>query len=165
MSIEKNVQTVKDFLAALGRCDEQGLMALADEHIEWIIPGEDWPLAGTHLGHAGLENLLKRRKTQLKLPSQSLPSSSRRETGFWWSVLQWGEPKPRARSGRIIDVYFLALNCCEGKLAVCAAHVAVPCPGAESVGLPGLLPNRPGKILSSGGCSCRNSDHTSAEAG
>jgi ketosteroid isomerase-like protein len=30
------------------------------EDIEWIIPGEDWPLAGTHRGHAGLENLLQK---------------------------------------------------------------------------------------------------------
>ncbi len=60
MSIEKNVQTVKDFLAALGRRDNEGLLALADEHIEWTIPGENWPLAGTHRGHAGLEELLQK---------------------------------------------------------------------------------------------------------
>ena len=59
MSIEKNVQIVKDFFAAMGRGDKQGLLALSAEYIEWIIPGEDWPLAGTHRGHAGLENLLQ----------------------------------------------------------------------------------------------------------
>jgi ketosteroid isomerase-like protein len=37
---------VKDFFAAMGG-DRQGLLALAAEDIEWIIPGEDWPLAGT----------------------------------------------------------------------------------------------------------------------
>ena len=58
MSIEKNVQVVKDFFAAMGH-DRQGLLALSAEDIEWIIPGEDWPLAGTHRGHAGLENLLQ----------------------------------------------------------------------------------------------------------
>src|ERR1700727_544625 len=60
MSIEKNVQIVKNFLAALGRRDKQGLLALSAEDIEWIIPGEDWPLAGTHRGHSGSENLLQR---------------------------------------------------------------------------------------------------------
>ena len=60
MSIEKNVQTVKNFLAALGRRDKQGLLALAAEDIEWIVPGEDWPLAGTYRGHAGLVNLLQK---------------------------------------------------------------------------------------------------------
>ena len=51
---------LKSFLAALGRRDKHGLLALSAEDIEWIIPGEDWPLAGTHPGHAGLETLLQR---------------------------------------------------------------------------------------------------------
>ena len=59
MSTEKNVQTVKDFFAAIGRGDRQGLLALVAEDIEWIIPGEDWPLAGTHRGHAGVGDLLQ----------------------------------------------------------------------------------------------------------
>jgi ketosteroid isomerase-like protein len=60
MSVEKNVQIVKNFLAALGRRDKQRLLALSAEDIEWIIPGEDWPLAGTYRRHAGLENLLQK---------------------------------------------------------------------------------------------------------
>jgi uncharacterized protein len=60
MSIEKNVQIVKDFFAAMSSRDKQGLLALVAEDIEWIVPGEDWPLAGTHRGHAGLENLLQK---------------------------------------------------------------------------------------------------------
>ena len=60
MSIEKNVQIVKDFFAAMGSGDKQRLLALVAEDIEWIIPGEDWPLAGTHRGHAGLADLLQK---------------------------------------------------------------------------------------------------------
>ena len=60
MSIEENVQIVKDFFAAMGGHNKQDLLALVAEDIEWIIPGEDWPLAGTHRGHAGLENLLQK---------------------------------------------------------------------------------------------------------
>ena len=60
MSIEKNVQIVKDFFAALGHRDKQGMLALASEDIEWIVPGEGWPLAGTHRGHAGLGNVLQK---------------------------------------------------------------------------------------------------------
>ena len=60
MSTQENVQTVKDFFAAMGRGDKQGLLALSAENIEWIIPGEDWPLAGTHRGHAGLADLLQK---------------------------------------------------------------------------------------------------------
>ena len=60
MSTQENVQIVKDFFAALGRRDRQGLLALSAEDIEWIIPGEGWPLAGTHRGHAGLADLLQK---------------------------------------------------------------------------------------------------------
>ena len=42
MSNEENVQVVKNFFAAIGRGDKQALLALVDEDIEWIIPGEDW---------------------------------------------------------------------------------------------------------------------------
>jgi hypothetical protein len=59
MSIEENVQVVKDFFAAVGRGDLHGMLALSAEDIEWIIPGEDWPLAGTRRGHAGLADLLQ----------------------------------------------------------------------------------------------------------
>ena len=60
MSTQENVQTVKDFFAAMGGSDRQGLLALCAEDFEWIIPGKDWPLAGTYRRHAGLENLLQK---------------------------------------------------------------------------------------------------------
>jgi ketosteroid isomerase-like protein len=60
MSIEENVQVVKDFFAAMGGGDRQSLLALVADDIEWIIPGKDWPLAGTHRGHAGLQDLLQK---------------------------------------------------------------------------------------------------------
>ncbi|QNA83451.1 nuclear transport factor 2 family protein [Sphingomonas sp. So64.6b] len=59
MSIEKNIQTVKDFFVAIGSGDRESLLALVAEDMEWIIPGEDWPLAGTYRGHAGLAELLE----------------------------------------------------------------------------------------------------------
>jgi uncharacterized protein len=55
MSIEENIQIVKDFFASIGSGDKQGLLALAADDIEWILPGKDWPLAGVRRGHAGLE--------------------------------------------------------------------------------------------------------------
>jgi ketosteroid isomerase-like protein len=60
MSTQENVQIVKKFFAAMGSYNEQDLLALAAEDIEWIIPGEDWPLAGTHRGHAGLADVLQK---------------------------------------------------------------------------------------------------------
>lgn len=59
MSTKQNVETVKDFFAAIGRGDREALLALAADDIEWIIPGQDWPLAGTYHGHAGLADLLE----------------------------------------------------------------------------------------------------------
>ena len=66
MSTQENVQIVRDFFAALGCGDKQGLLALSAEDIEWIIPGEDWPLAGTHRGHAGLADLLQKASDTLE---------------------------------------------------------------------------------------------------
>ena len=66
MSTQANVQIVRDFFAALGRGDKQGLLALSAEDIEWIIPGQDWPLAGTHRGHAGLADLLQKASDTLE---------------------------------------------------------------------------------------------------
>ena len=66
MSTRENVQIVKDFFAAIGRGDKQGLLALVAEDIEWIIPGEDWPLAGTHRGHAGLTEVLRKASVEVE---------------------------------------------------------------------------------------------------
>ncbi|HEY2021648.1 nuclear transport factor 2 family protein [Paraburkholderia sp.] len=60
MSTEENIQIVKNFFAAIGSGDKQGVLALVAEDIEWIIPGEDWPLAGTHRGHAALVKVLQK---------------------------------------------------------------------------------------------------------
>ena len=65
MSTQENAQIVKDFFAAMGRGDKQGLLAISAEDIEWIIPGE-WPLAGTHRGHAGLADLLQKASETLE---------------------------------------------------------------------------------------------------
>jgi ketosteroid isomerase-like protein len=67
MNTEENVQIVKSFFAAMGRGDKQGLLALSAEDIEWIIPGEDWPLAGTHRGHTGLEAVLQKASKEIEM--------------------------------------------------------------------------------------------------
>ena len=66
MSIEENVQVVKDFFGAIGSGDKQRLLALVAEDLEWIIPGEDWPLAGTHRGHAGLADVIQKASDQVE---------------------------------------------------------------------------------------------------
>ena len=64
---EENVQVVKSFFAAIESGDKQALLALLDEGIEWIIPGEGWPLAGTHRGHAGLAGVLKKASEEIEM--------------------------------------------------------------------------------------------------
>jgi ketosteroid isomerase-like protein len=66
MSNEGNVQVVKNFFAAIESGDQQTLLALVDEGIEWIIPGEDWPLAGTHRGHAGVAAVLRKAAEEIE---------------------------------------------------------------------------------------------------
>ncbi|MGA8447091.1 MAG: nuclear transport factor 2 family protein [Roseiarcus sp.] len=66
MSTEENVQIVKNFFAAMGSTNKQVLLALVAEDIEWIIPGEDWPLAGTHRGRAGLAAVLQKASDEVE---------------------------------------------------------------------------------------------------
>jgi ketosteroid isomerase-like protein len=73
MSIEKNVQVVKDFFAAIGSGDKQRLLALVAEDIEWIVPGENWPLAGTHRGHAGLADVLQKASQEIEMTHTKPP--------------------------------------------------------------------------------------------
>src|SRR3954451_16622519 len=73
MSNEKNVQTVKDFFAAIGRGDKEGLLALVAEDVEWIIPGKDWPLAGTHRGRAGVADALEKASKEVPFSYPELP--------------------------------------------------------------------------------------------
>jgi ketosteroid isomerase-like protein len=67
MSTQENVQIVKDFFAAMGVYKKQDLLALVAEDIEWIIPGDDWPLAGTHRGHAELAAVLQKASEEAEM--------------------------------------------------------------------------------------------------
>lgn len=66
MSTEENVQIVKAFFAAMGGGNKQDLLALVAEDIEWIIPGQGWPLAGTHRGHAELADVLEKASNEVE---------------------------------------------------------------------------------------------------
>jgi ketosteroid isomerase-like protein len=63
---EESRQVVKDFFEAMGG-DKEKLLALVAEDIEWIIPGDDWPLAGTHRGHAGLTNVIQKASDEIEM--------------------------------------------------------------------------------------------------
>ena len=113
MSIEENVQTVKNFFAAMGRRDKQGLLALVAEDIEWIIPGEDWPLAGTHRGHAGLANLLETASKSIETstePSQFVAQGDR------VLVVGFANGKIKATNRTFEDHFVFAITVRDGRL-------------------------------------------------
>jgi uncharacterized protein len=75
MSIQENVQIVKDFFAAMGRDEKRRLLAFVAEDMEWIMPGENWPLAGARRGHAGLADLLQKSSGEREISSPESRSS------------------------------------------------------------------------------------------
>jgi ketosteroid isomerase-like protein len=74
MSIQENVQIVKDVFAAIGRGDVQSLLALSAEDIEWITPGDGrWRAraAGTRDWRICFRCNPKRWKLHFQSPSNS----------------------------------------------------------------------------------------------
>jgi uncharacterized protein len=113
MSIEENVQVVKDFFAALGSGDKQRLLALVAEDIEWIIPGEDWPLAGTRRGHAGLADLLE---TACKTLETSTEPREFVAQGDRVLVVGFARGKIKATNKTFEDDWIFAITVRDGRL-------------------------------------------------
>src|SRR5579864_1889303 len=113
MSTDKNVQTVKDFFAAIGRSDRKGLLALAAEDIEWIIPGEDWPLAGTRHGHAGLADLLETASKSIKTSTEPREFVAQGDRVF---VVGVATGKIKATNKPFKDDWVFAITVRDGKL-------------------------------------------------
>ncbi|TPG56782.1 nuclear transport factor 2 family protein [Ewingella americana] len=114
MSIEQNVQVVKEFFAAMGRSDSQGLLALTSEDIEWIIPGKDWPLAGTHRGHAGLADLLQ--KASEKMETSVMEFHEYVAQGDRVLVVGFAKGKIKATNRTWEDNWVFAITVRNGKL-------------------------------------------------
>jgi hypothetical protein len=113
MSTEKNVQTVKDFFAAIGRGDREGLRALVAEDIEWIIPGEDWPLAGTRRGHAGLADLLATASKTLETSTEPREFVAQGDRVL---VVGFARGKIKATNRTFEDHFVFAITVRDGKL-------------------------------------------------
>jgi ketosteroid isomerase-like protein len=113
MSTQENVQIVKAFFAAMGRGDRQGLLALSAEDIEWIIPGEDWPLAGTHRGHAGLADLLQK-ASEMEISSPEPPEFV--ADGDRVLVLGFARGKVKATNKTFEDDWVFAMTVRNGKV-------------------------------------------------
>jgi len=140
MSIEKNIQTVKDFFAAIGGGDKEGLLALIAEDIEWIIPGEDWPLAGTHRGRTGVADLLE---TAAKSIETSTEPREFVAQGDRVLVVGFARGRIKATNKTFEDDWIFAITVRDGKLTSIQEYVdtqalarAAAFPGPENAGNP-----------------------------
>ena len=113
MSIEKNIQTVKDFFTAIGRGDSEALLALIAEDIEWIIPGEGWPLAGTHRGHDGLADLLETASRSIETSTEPREFVAQGDRVL---VVGFATGKIKATSKTFRDDWVFAITVRDGKL-------------------------------------------------
>ena len=113
MGTEHNVETVKDFFAAIGRGDREALLALVAEDIEWIIPGRDWPLAGTRHGHAGLVNLLETASRSLETSTEPREFVAQGDRVL---VLGVATGKVKATNQPFVDDWVFAITVRDGKL-------------------------------------------------
>src|ERR1700680_1659580 len=102
MSTKENVQIVKDFFAAIGAYNKQDLLALVAEDIEWIIPGEGWPLAGTHRGHAELAAVLQKASEEIETRYPTPPEFVVQGDRVGSSASLRGKSKPRISRSKTI---------------------------------------------------------------
>ena len=120
MSTEPNVQTVKAFFAAIGRGDREALLKLVAEDIEWIIPGRDWPLAGTHRGHAGVADLLETASRSLETSTQAREFIARGDRVL---VVGTATGRVRATNTPFEDDWVFAITVRDGKLTSIREYV------------------------------------------
>jgi hypothetical protein len=133
MSTQENVQIVKNFLAALGRRDKQGMLALSAEDIEWIIPGENWPLAGTHRGHAGLENLLQKANETVETSYPEPPEFIAQRDRVL--VIGFATGKIKATNRTFEDHWVFAITVRNGKVSTIREYVDTQAlAGASQIG-------------------------------
>ena len=142
MSTEKNVQTVKDFFAAIGRGDKEGLLALVAEDIEWIIPGKDWPLAGTYRGRAGLTALLQKASETVETstePSEYVAQGNR------VLVVGVAKGKVKATNKTFDDDWIFAITVRNGKVANIREYIDTQAlaRASEMDASPGPSPSKP----------------------
>lgn len=140
MSIEKNVQTVRDFFAAISSSDRESLLALVAEDIEWIIPGEDWPLAGTHRGHAGLANLLETASGSMETTTEPREFVAQGDRVL---VVGFAKGKIKATNTTFEDHWIFAITVRDGMLTTIREYVdtqalarAAAMSGHEGAGAP-----------------------------
>ena len=120
MSTEQNVQVVKDFFVAIGRGDREALLALVAEDIEWVIPGRNWALAGTHRGHAGLMSLLETASRSLETSTEPREFVAQGDRVL---VVGVATGKVKATNKPFEDEWVFAITARDGKLVSIREYV------------------------------------------
>ncbi|EJT01549.1 nuclear transport factor 2 family protein [Rhizobium sp. CCGE 510] len=120
MNIEENIQIVKDFFAAIGRGDKETLLVLVAEDIEWIIPGKDWPLAGTYLGHAGLADLLETASRSMETSTEPREFVAQGDRVL---VVGFASGKVKATNKMFEDDWIFAITVRDGRLTSIREYV------------------------------------------
>jgi ketosteroid isomerase-like protein len=143
MSIEENVQIVKDFFAAMGSYNKQDLLALVAEDIEWIIPGEDWPLAGTHRGHAELAAVLQKASEEVEMTYSKPPEFVAQ--GDRVMVVGVAKGKIKATNKPFKDDWIFAITVRNGKVANIREYIDTQAlaRASEMDASPGTNPSKP----------------------
>ena len=93
--------------------DMQRVLESSNENIEWIIPGKNWPLAGTHRGHAGLRDLLRKAsqiETEFPEPPEFVAQGDR------VMVVGFATGKIKATNKTFKDDWVFAITVRNGKL-------------------------------------------------
>ena len=104
---------MKDFFAAIGRGDRKTLLALVAEDIEWIIPGEGWPLAGTHRGHDGVTDLLERASKSVETSTEPREFVAQGDRVL---VVGFAKGKIKATNKTFEDDWVFAITVRDGRL-------------------------------------------------
>ena len=113
MSVEENVQIVKHFFAAMSGANKQDLLALVAEDIEWIIPGKNWPLAGTRRGHAGLADLLETASKSMETSTEPREFVAQGDRVL---VVGFAKGKIKATNKTFVDDWIFAITVRDGRL-------------------------------------------------
>jgi ketosteroid isomerase-like protein len=101
-------------LQQLGERHASSVGVVCDD-IEWIIPGKDWPLAGTHRGHAGLQKLLQ--TASEKVETSVMEHREYIAQGDRVLVIGFAKGKIKATNKTWVDDWVFAITVRNGKLA------------------------------------------------
>jgi hypothetical protein len=90
------------------------------EDIEWIIPGEDWPLAGTRHGRAGLADLLQTASKTMETFTEPREYVARGDRVL---VIGFAKGKVKATTGTFGDQFVFAITVHDGKLTKIGEYI------------------------------------------